>query len=191
MPEKYYEVRWHARAGQGAKSASQFLAEALLDAGKYSTAFPEYGAERSGAPMKAFNRIADVPIRIRSNVQTPDVVVLFDDTMLSNKDIITGIKENTMLLINTTKSLERVRETTGFKGKLGIVKATNIALDEIKRNIPSTVMVGALVKMTDLVPISTIKDKVNNEFVGKFSDQVVKGNLNAVERGYQEVQIDG
>lgn len=191
MPEKYYEIRWHARAGQGAKSASQFLAEALLDAGKYSTSFPEYGAERSGAPMKAFNRIADVPIRIRSNVQSPDVVVLFDDTMLGNPDITAGIKDNTILIVNTSKSLEKVREVTKFKGKLGVVNATKVALDEIKRNIPSTVMVGSVVKLTDIVPLSTIKSKVENEFSGKFSEEVVKGNLNAVERGFQEVQIDG
>ncbi|AEX85954.1 pyruvate synthase [Marinitoga sp. 1135] len=190
MPEKYFEIRWHGRAGQGAKSASQFLTEAAVEAGKYSTAFPEYGAERSGAPMKAFNRIADVPIRIRSGIENPDVVVVFDDTMLGLPDITAGLGEDKIMLVNTVMSPEEVREKTGFKGKIYTIPATDIALEEIKRGIPNTVMIGALVKLTNVVPMEVVKEKVRKTFEKKFSEEVVQANLRAVDRGYQEVKGD-
>jgi pyruvate ferredoxin oxidoreductase gamma subunit len=191
VPEKYFEVRWHGRAGQGAKSASQFLAEAALDAGKFSTSFPEYGAERSGAPMKAFNRISDVPVRVRSNVQTPDVTVVIDDTLLGNPDITLGMKEDSVLIVNTVKSLEKVREITGFKGKLAVIAATDIAMEQIHKNIPNTVMVGTIVRVTNIVPLDIVKTKVEDAFTGKFSNDLVEANLKAVERGFEEVTIDG
>ncbi|HOO73662.1 MAG TPA: 2-oxoacid:acceptor oxidoreductase family protein [Tepiditoga sp.] len=189
MPEKYFEVRWHGRAGQGAKSASQFLAEAALDAGKFSTSFPEYGAERSGAPMKAFNRIADVPVRIRSNVETPDIVLVIDDTLLSLPDITSGLAEDKLLIVNTVKSAAKIKEITGFNGKIAVIDATDIALEEIKRGIPNTVMIGAIVKLTGIVPLEVVKTKVEKAFNKKFSKEVVEANLRAVDRGYQEVKM--
>jgi 2-oxoacid:acceptor oxidoreductase gamma subunit (pyruvate/2-ketoisovalerate family) len=191
VPEKYFEVRWHARAGQGAKSASQFLAEAALDAGKYSTSFPEYGAERSGAPMKAFNRISDIPVRVRSNVEKPDIVLVIDDTLLGNPELTAGLDEDKPLVVNTLMEPSKVRELTGFKGKIAVVPATDIALEEIKRGIPNTVMIGALVKLTEIVPLDSVKEKVTAAFSHKFSDEVVEANMRALERGYQEVKIDG
>ncbi|KLO23712.1 MULTISPECIES: 2-oxoacid:acceptor oxidoreductase family protein [unclassified Marinitoga] len=188
MPEKYFEIRWHGRAGQGAKSASQFLTEAAVEAGKYSTAFPEYGAERSGAPMKAFNRIADVPIRIRSGIENPDVVVIFDDTMLGLPELTAGLSEDKIMLVNTVLSPEEVKERTGFSGKIYTIPATDIALEEIKRGIPNTVMIGALVKLTNIVPLDVVKAKVKKTFEKKFAPEVVEANIRAVERGYQEVK---
>lgn len=188
MPEKYFEIRWHGRAGQGAKSASQFLTEAAVEAGKYSTAFPEYGAERSGAPMKAFNRIADVPIRIRSGIETPDVVVIFDDTMLGLPELTMGLSEDKIMLVNTVMSPDEVKEKTGFEGKIYTIPATDIALEEIKRGIPNTVMIGALVKLTNIVPLEVVKEKVKKTFEKKFGPEIVEANIKAVERGYQEVK---
>ena len=192
MPEKYFEIRWHGRAGQGAKSASQFLAEAVIEAGKYATAFPEYGAERTGAPMKAFNRISDTPIRVRSIIENPDIVVLFDDTLLGISQILQGLdEEKGIFLVNTVRDIDFVRNKTGFKGKICVVPATQIALEEIKRGIPSTVMLGALVKVTGIVPLEIIKERVIKAFSKKFSDEVVKGNLRALERGFEEVKCSG
>lgn len=188
MPEKYFEIRWHGRAGQGAKSASQFLTEAAVEAGKYSTAFPEYGAERSGAPMKAFNRIADVPIRIRSGIETPDVVVIFDDTMLGLPELTMGLSEDKIMLVNTVMSPDEVKEKTGFEGKIYTIPATDIALEEIKRGIPNTVMIGALIKLTNIVPLEVVKEKVKKTFEKKFGPEIVEANIKAVERGYQEVK---
>ncbi|BBE30136.1 pyruvate synthase subunit PorC [Tepiditoga spiralis] len=191
MPEKYFEVRWHGRAGQGAKSASQFLAEAVVEAGKFATSFPEYGAERAGAPMKAFNRIAEVPIRLRNNVQHPDVVLVVDDTLLGNPEITDGLKEEKILVVNTVKTPEEVKKITGFNGKIATIEATNIALEEIGRGIPNTVMIGALVKLTDIVPLDVVKTKINHAFAKKFSKEIVDANMRAVDRGHQEVKING
>lgn len=140
--------------------------------------------------MKAFNRIADVPIRLRSNIETPDVVVVFDDTMLGLPDITIGLAEDKILLVNTVMSPEEVRERTGFKGKIYTIPATDIALEEIKRGIPNTVMIGALVKLTNVVPMEVVKEKVRKTFEKKFSEEVVEANLRAVDRGYQEVKGD-
>lgn len=138
VAKKYFEIRWHGRAGQGAKSASQMLAEAALEAGKYVQAFPEYGAERTGAPMRAFNRIGDEYIRVRSAVENPDVVVVIDETLLSPA-IVEGLSEDGILLVNTVKDFEFVRKKTGFNGKICVVDATDIALQEIKeRNTEHT-----------------------------------------------------
>jgi 2-oxoacid:acceptor oxidoreductase gamma subunit (pyruvate/2-ketoisovalerate family) len=191
VPEKYFEVRWHGRAGQGAKSASQFLAEAALDAGKYSTSFPEYGAERSGAPMKAFNRISEVPVRVRSNVEFPDIVVVIDDTLLGNPDITSGLAEENYLVVNTIKSPEEVSKITGFNGKIATIAGTDIALEEIKRGIPNTVMIGTLIKLTDIVPMDSVKQKVTAAFSHKFSQAIVDANLRALDRGFAEVNING
>lgn len=190
MPEKYFEVRWHGRAGQGAKSASQFLAEAALEAGKFSTSFPEYGAERSGAPMKAFNRIADVPVRLRNNVQHPDVVLVVDDTLLGNPDIVDGLTEDKVLIVNTVKTVEDVRKLTGYKGKVAVIKGTEIAMEEIGRNVPNTIMLGALIKLTEAVPMDALKAKVVHAFEKKFAQNIVDANIRAVDRGYSEVTID-
>jgi len=189
VPEKYFEIRWHGRAGQGAKSASQFLTEAAEESGKYSTSFPEYGAERTGAPMKAFNRIADVPIRLRSDIENPDVVCVIDDTLLKNPEITSGLSEDKLLLVNTTRSIEEVRKLTKFKGKIGVVPATEIALEEIGRPIPNTTMIGALIRATDVVPIDAVKQKIRAAFARKFSESVVQANIRALERGYQEVKF--
>ncbi len=190
MPTKYFEIRWHSRAGQGAKSASQLLAEAVLEMGKYAQAFPEYGAERSGAPMRAFNRISDQKITVHSAVENPDVVVVIDDTLLS-PSIVAGIREGGVLIVNTVHPIEFVRKKTGFNGKICTVRATDIALEEIKRGVPNTVMLGALAKVTGLITLEAVEQKIRDMFGAKFSEQVVQANLRALKRGYEEVSCSG
>ncbi len=187
MLGNYFEIRWHGRAGQGAKSASQMLAEAALDMGKYIQAFPEYGAERTGAPMKAFNRISDKRILVHNNVETPDVVVVIDDTLLGNADIVAGTDEKTILIVNTTRTCEWVREKSGFKGKICVVKATDIALEEIGRGTPNTVMLGTVAKVTGIVTLEILEEKIKDMFLKKFGEEVVKKNFKALHRGYEEV----
>lgn len=191
MPAKYYEFRWHARAGQGAKSASQMLAEAALEMGKYVQSFPEYGAERTGAPMKAFNRIADVPILVHSSVENPDVVIVIDDTMLGNPDLVTGVKEETIFIVNTTKDLDYVRTKLGGKGKVCVIPATDIALEEIKRGIPNTVMLGAIAKVTGVITLESIEERIRKTFGKKFPEEVVEANIRALRRGFEEVKCNG
>lgn len=190
MPAKYYEIRWHSRAGQGAKSASQLLAEAVLDMGKYAQAFPEYGAERSGAPMRAFNRISDGKITIHSSVEKPNVVVVIDDTLLSPA-VVEGITEDGVLIVNTTHPIDYIRKKTHFNGKICTLKATDIALEEIKRGIPNTVILGAVAKITNVVTLESLEQKIKNMFGKKLSEEMLEANLRALRRGYEEVACDG
>lgn len=191
MPEKIFEVRWHGRAGQGAKSAAQMLAEAALDMGKYVQAFPEYGAERTGAPMKAFNRISEEPILLHSSVEKPHLVVVIDDTLLGNPDILAGTGEETILVVNTVRTAEWVRQKTKFKGKICTVKATNIALEELGRGTPNTVMIGAIAKVTGVVELKYVENKIEDMFMKKFGEQIVQKNIKALHRGYEEVICNG
>jgi len=190
MPAKYFEIRWHGRAGQGAKSASQLLAESVLEFGKYAQAFPEYGAERSGAPMKAFNRVGDEKILIHSSVENPDVVVVFDDTLLS-PSVVQGLSEDGTLIVNTTEGEDFVRAKTNFRGKVCVIDATDIALQEIKRGIPNTVMLGAVAKTTGILSLEAVQRKVRLMFEKKLTPEAVEANIRAVQRGYEEVSCSG
>lgn len=187
VAKKFFEIRWHGRAGQGAKSASQMLAEAALEAGKYVQAFPEYGAERTGAPMKAFNRIGDEYIRVRSSIENPDVVVVIDDTLLS-PEVVEGLSTDGVLLVNTAKDIEFVRKKTGFNGRICIVDATDIALQELKRGIPNTPILGALVRATNVVSLEALERRIEKMFGNKFAKEVVEANKRALRRGYEEVK---
>ncbi|MCD6449597.1 MAG: 2-oxoacid:acceptor oxidoreductase family protein [Thermotogaceae bacterium] len=190
MPAKYLEIRWHGRAGQGAKSASQMLAESALEQGKFVQAFPEYGAERTGAPMKAFTRIGDTPILVRAVIENPDIVIVIDDTLLS-PDIVSGLDEKEgVLLVNSVRPFEWIRNKTNFKGKICKVPATDIALEEIKRGVPNTVMLGALVKITGVVPLEAIENRIEKMFLSKFGEEVVSANKKALKRGFEEVQCE-
>ncbi|WP_126992763.1 2-oxoacid:acceptor oxidoreductase family protein [Thermosipho globiformans] len=191
MPAKYFEIRWHARAGQGAKSASQMLAEAALEMGKYVQSFPEYGAERTGAPMKAFNRVADEPILVHSSVENPDVVVIIDDTMLGQPMLTEGTDENTVFIVNTVKDVEAVRQKLGAKGKVCTIAATDIALEEIKRGIPNTVMLGAIAKVTGIITLESVEQRIRKAFGKKFSEEIVEANVRALRRGFEEVKCNG
>ncbi len=188
MPAKYLEIRWHGRAGQGAKSAAQVLAESALEQGKFVQAFPEYGAERRGAPMKAFTRIGDQPVLVRAVIENPDVVIVIDDTLLSPA-IVEGLNEKEgLLLVNTVRDFGWIRNRTGFKGKICKVPATDIALQEIGRGVPNTVMLGALLKVVGVVPLEAIEKRIEKMFLGKFGEEVVEANKKALRRGYEEVQ---
>lgn len=190
VPAKYYEIRWHSRAGQGAKSASQLFAEAVLDMGKYAQAFPEYGAERSGAPMRAFNRISDEKITVHSSVENPNVVVVIDDTLLSPA-VVEGLDEKGVLIVNTTHPIEFIRKKTGFNGKICTIKATDIALEEIKRGIPNTVMLGTIARVTGLITLEAAEQKVRGMFEKKLSAEMLQANIRALKRGYEEVSCSG
>lgn len=193
MVENILEVRWHGRAGQGVKTASYLLGEAAMDLGKYIQAFPEYGPERMGAPMAAYTRISDKKILIHSGVENPDIVVVIDPTLVGSIDILKGVNlEKGIVIINSSLSPSQFREKLpNFKGTIATVDATGIALDSIGRPIPNVPMLGALIKVTELLPLESVEEKLKLKFSEKFSEQIVKGNLVALERGYREVKIDG
>jgi pyruvate ferredoxin oxidoreductase gamma subunit len=187
---KLTEVRWHGRGGQGAKTASYVLAIAAAEQGWNVQAFPEYGAERRGAPMKSYVRISDAPIRLRCGVQHPQIVVVLDPTLVGSENVTDGLEDGAIVMINTSEAPEAVRSRLANQNvKLCTVDATQISLDTIGRNIPNTPMLGALAKVSDVVSVEGAQQAVRNQLGGKLSEAVLQGNFAAIQRAYEEVQI--
>lgn len=188
--QKVLEIRWHGRGGQGAKTAAIMLAETAAELGKYVQGFPEYGPERMGAPILAFNRISDEPIHIHSNVINPQIVIVLDATLLGPK-VSEGVGEDGVYIVNTPKSPDQVRAALKIKGgKVFTVDANQISLDTIGRVIPNTPLMGAFVKATNLISFDEFMEKVKGQLEKKFATkpEVIDGNLKAIERAYQEVK---
>lgn len=189
--KKIMEVRWHGRAGQGAKTAALLLAEAALKEGKYIQGFPEYGPEREGAPMKAFTRISDSPILIHCDVASPDAVVVLDMTLLEAVDVTEGLPAEGVILVNTTAPPEKIRKKLNLsQGKVFTVDATGISLEILGRNLPNMPMLGALVKAIPLISLDTLLKGLREKFEKKFASRIVEGNISAVQRAYQEVKSE-
>lgn len=188
---KLTEIRWHARAGQGAVTAAKLVAETALFEDRHMQAMPEYGPERTGAPLKAFTRISDEPIEVYNNIETPDVVVLLDETLLDVIDITEGLKPGGAVVINSTKSPAEMRAKLNLPegAVVATVDASGIALDTIKRDIPNTPIVGALTKVAEVVSVKSLKDQLINTFGNKFSQEIIDANLASVDRAYEEVQV--
>jgi len=185
------EVRWHGRGGQGAKTAALLLAEAVIEEGKYGQAFPEYGPERTGAPVRGFTRISDEPIRIHSAIQNPDVVIVLDQTLLDTIDVNEGTSSDSILIFNTTMTQDEIRKKLNLADrKVFTLNANQIAQEEIGRPIPNTVMLGALMKATGLMQMDTLLNGLTKKFKHKFSQQVVDKNIRAVKRAYEEVTTE-
>lgn len=188
---KLLEIRWHGRGGQGAKTGALLLGEALVNTGKFMQAFPDYGPERMGAPMRAYNRISDEPITIHSGVTSPHVVVVLDATLLGKVDVTEGLSEDGILLVNTAKEPAEIREKLGLTGrKVYTVDADQISQETIGRPIPNTPMLGALVKITGVVSYEDLINDTRAKFSEKFRNkpEIVEGNIKAIERAYQEVR---
>ena len=183
------EIRWHGRGGQGAVTAAKMVAEVALGQQKFFQAFPEYGPERSGAPIVAFTRISDAPIQIFSGVEHPQIVAVLDPTLLTIIDVTKGAPDDAIVLINSDLPPARLREKSKMKGRrLYTVAATKIAVETIGRSIPNTPMVGALVRIADLFPLESVVEFMRAEFGKKFPPKVVDGNVAALTRAYEEVQ---
>ncbi|MDI3280289.1 MAG: 2-oxoacid:acceptor oxidoreductase family protein [Bacillota bacterium] len=187
------EIRWHGRGGQGAKTAAQLLGESAAAAGKYIQAFPEYGPERMGAPVLAFNRISEEPITIHCHVKHPRYVVVLDDTFVGKVDFTDGVPPNGALIINTALSPAEMRRRLQLEGnpiRVWTVDATKIALETIGRAIPNTPMMGALVRATGILKLEDLIEDTRRKLEKKFrhKQEVIAGNLEAIRRAYEEVQ---
>lgn len=188
MGKGIYEIRWHARGGQGAKTAAALVAEVALAEGKYSQGFPEYGPERMGAPMRGFTRIAERPIRIHSAVYNPDAVVVLDDTLLDTVDVAENLAPDGVVLVNSSKPPAEVKKKLSSTGRgVFVLDASKISREEIGRDIPNTPMIGALVKASGVVKLETVLEDTKKKLSGKFNEKIVQGNLRAVQRGFEEV----
>jgi pyruvate ferredoxin oxidoreductase gamma subunit len=182
------EIRWHGRGGQGAVTAAKMTAELALGQGKYFQAFPEYGPERSGAPIVAFTRVSDQPIQVYSGIEHPDIIAVLDPSLLSVVDVTKGAPDDAVLLINSDLPPAELRSKYAIKGlRLYSIGATKIAVETIGRAIPNTPMVGALTRITGLFPIDKVVDFLREDFGKKFPPKVVEGNIKAITRSYEEV----
>ncbi|MDR3308313.1 MAG: 2-oxoacid:acceptor oxidoreductase family protein [Coriobacteriales bacterium] len=190
MPE-LIEIRWHARAGQGAVTASKLLAETALLQGGYIQAMPEYGPERTGAPLKAYTRVSSSPIEVHNNIVNPNIVVVLDETILTIVPVLEGIKEDGTVILNTHLSVDDARKLLKAPAsvKVAVVDASGIAVDTIKRDIPNTPIVGALAHVTRVVPVDALKENLIKTFGKKFSQEVIDANIASVDRAVQEVKV--
>jgi pyruvate ferredoxin oxidoreductase gamma subunit len=188
---KVVEIRWHGRGGQGAKTASLLLADAAFNTGKYIQGFPEYGSERMGAPITAYNRISDHKLTIHCNIYEPDYVVVVDDTLLASVDVTAGLKESGAIIINTPKSPAEIKPLLkGYRGKVCTIDARTISLETLGRYFPNTPMLGAVVKVSGVMDEEQFLKDMVDSFQHKFAKkpEVVEGNIKALERSLREVK---
>ncbi len=185
------EIRWHARAGQGAVTAAKLVADTALLQDYYIQAMPEYGPERTGAPLKAYTRICSNPIEVHNNISHPGIVVILDDTLIKAVDVTEGMLEDGYIIINTTMTAQEARDVLQVPDtvKVAVVDATRIAMDTIKRDMPNTPIVGALAKVTGVVPLDKVRERLVITFGKKFSKEIVDANIESANRAYEEVSV--
>ena len=185
------EIRWHGRGGQGAKTASLLLADAAFNTGKYIQGFPEYGPERMGAPITAYNRISNNPITIHSNIYEPDYVVVVDDSLLESVDVTSGLKESGAIVINTTKSGDELRKNLkGYSGNVYTIDARKVSMETLGKYFPNTPMLAAIVKVTGIMSDEDFLKDMEESFKHKFAKkpEVIEGNMKAIEMALKEVK---
>ncbi len=184
------EIRWHGRGGQGAKTVALLVADAALSVGKEVQAFPEYGPERMGAPVKSFNRISDEPIRIHCSIEHPSVVLVLDETLCDSVNVLDGVPDNGTIIINTERPAAEYKQKLGFKGRVFAVNASGIAVKNIGMNKPNTPMLGALVKATGVLDFDKMIEDTTQKLKKKFASkpEVIEGNVRAIRDAYEEVK---
>ena len=185
------EIRWHGRGGQGAKTASLLLADAAFNTGKYIQGFPEYGPERMGAPITAYNRISSTPITIHSNIYEPDYVVVVDDTLLECVDVTAGLKETGAIIINSTKDNDYIRkELKGYSGEIYKIDARKVSMETLGKYFPNTPMLAAVVKVSKIMSEEDFLNDMVGSFKHKFAKkpEVIEGNMKALELALKSVE---
>jgi len=176
------EIRIHGRGGQGSVTAAEMISIAAFEDGKFSQAFPAFGVERRGAPVQAFTRISDSPIRLRSQIYTPDYVIVQDATLLETVDVASGIKDDGVIIVNTTEKPENLKLDT--KARVMTVDATKVAMDIIGFPIVNTILLGAFAGATGEINVESIKKAVK----GRFSGKVAEKNAQAIQKAYELIK---
>ena len=185
------EIRWHGRGGQGAKTASLLLADAAFNTGKYIQGFPEYGPERMGAPITAYNRISTSPIRIHSNIYEPDYVVVVDDTLLESVDVTAGLKETGAIIINTTKDTAELKSLLkGYSGEVYTIDARKVSEEALGKYFPNTPMLASIVKVSGIMTEEEFLEDMRGSFKHKFAKKpdVIEGNMKALELALKSIK---
>lgn len=180
-----HQIRIHGRGGQGVVTAAELIAIAAFSGGKHSQAFPSFGVERTGAPIEAYARIDDKPIRTREHVYEPDVLIIQDASLLGGADVTRGAGKKTLMIINTSKTKEQIKnlKINLPEKNIYLIDATKIALDIIGKNLVNTVILGAFAKTTGLVGLKSLKEAIEEKF-GEKGPEIVKKNITAIEKAY-------
>lgn len=185
------EIRWHGRGGQGAKTASLLLADVAFSTGKYVQGFPEYGPERMGAPITAYNRISDNEIRVHSNIYEPQFVVVVDETLLESVDVTKGLKKEGAIIVNTSKSKDEISKyLKGYEGRLYTVDARSVSERALGKYFPNSPMLASIVKVANIMPLDTFLNEMETSFKHKFASkpEVIDGNMKALRIALEEVE---
>lgn len=185
------EIRWHGRGGQGAKTAALLLADVAFKTGKYVQGFPEYGPERMGAPITAYNRISNEEIRVHSNIYHPNFVVVVDEGLLESVDVAKGIKPGGAIIVNSTRTPAEVRnEIRDFDGRVYTIDAKKVSVACLGKYFPNTPMLAATVKVSGVMEKDTFLNEMEASFNHKFASkpEVIEGNMNALKMAFEEVQ---
>lgn len=184
------EIRWHGRGGQGAKTAALLLADVAFKTGQNVQGFPEYGPERMGAPITAYNRISSDKIRVHSNIYHPDYVVVVDETLLDSVNVTAGLKETGAIIINTAKKADEVmKHLNGYKGQVYTIDARKIAVENLGKNFPNSPMLAATVAVSGVMQREEFICEMKASYEHKFAKkpEVIEGNMKALETAYDEV----
>ena len=180
------EIRWHGRGGQGAVTTAELLAQAAISEGKYAQAFPSFGPERRGAPVQAFNRIdSREPVRIRADINQPDVVVVLDPSLLGKVNVTSGLKQGGWVIVNTRKTPGQIKSEFNIKNPVATVNATKIAREVLGVPIVNTTMLGAVVKMTGVIDKKSTYTPLDKRF-GRLGER----NIKAMETAYEQVATE-
>ena len=188
---KHIEIRWHGRGGQGAKTAALLLADVAFNTGMYVQGFPEYGPERMGAPITAYNRLGDTEIRAHSNIYEPDYVVVVDETLLHSVDVTKGLSTEGGIIINTSKSKEEIVSLlNGYTGPVYTIDARTISVECLGKYFPNSPMLAAIVKVSGVLDEDQFAADMEESFQHKFSSkaQVIEGNMNCLKESLKEVK---
>ena len=182
------EIIFVGRGGQGAKTAAQFIAEAALVSGKQVQAFPEYGPERTGAPVKSFVRISDKPITTHAPVAKPDIALVIDPTLIGHVDFSSNMDKNGIIIVNSPKSSDKVKEDLNFAGAVHTVDATKISIELVGKNLPNTPILGALIKIKEVVKMDDLIQQVKSKFLHKIGEEKTNANIEAIKKAYNQVK---
>lgn len=193
MSNQTLEIRWHGRGGQGAKTAALLLADVAWKTGAHVQGFPEYGPERMGAPITAYNRISRDEIRVHSNIYTPDMVVVVDETLLESVDVTAGLREDGAIIVNTARSRQEIMPLLkGYKGAVYTVDARKISVDTLGKYFPNSPMLAAAVAVSQVMPrdefISEMKSSYEHKFAKK--PEVIEGNMQALIQTFEALKED-
>ena len=185
------EIRWHGRGGQGAKTAALLLADVAFKTGKHVQGFPEYGPERMGAPITAYNRISSDVIRVHSNIYDPDFGAVVDETLLHTVDVTAGLKKEGAIIVNTAKSKEEIMpQLNGYEGRVVTIDARTISEEALGKYFPNSPMLAAVVATTGVMPKETFLHEMRASYKHKFAKkpEVIDGNMKALEMAFAAVE---